>query len=83
MVIIMEKDVSENVIELIIKRLDNEGFDIHRSTGVDHTLLGVIGDTNKLDERDLQVMDGVADAYRITAPYKLVSREFKKDTIVN
>ncbi len=82
MVIIMEKNASESAIEVIIKKLDNEGFDIHRSTGVDHTLLGVIGDTNKLDERDLQVMDGVADAYRITAPYKLVSREFKKDDTI-
>lgn len=82
MVIIMEKDASEAVIEKIIKRLDNEGFDIHRSTGVDHTLLGVIGDTNKLDERDMKVMEGVADAYRITAPYKFVSREFKHDDTI-
>lgn len=82
MVIIMEKDASENVIEKIIKRLDSEGFDIHRSTGVDHTLLGVIGDTTKLDERDLKVMEGVADAYRITAPYKFVSREFKHDDTI-
>lgn len=82
MVIIMEKDAPENVIEKIIKRLDSEGFDIHRSTGIDHTLLGVIGDTTKLDVRDIQLMEGVADAYRITAPYKLVSREFKHDDTV-
>lgn len=82
MVIIMEKNVSENLIEKIIKKLDDEGYDIHRSTGVDHTLLGVIGDTIRLDVRDIQLMEGVADAYRITAPYKLVSREFKaEDTI--
>jgi 3-deoxy-7-phosphoheptulonate synthase len=78
----MEKDAPENVIEKIIKRLDSEGFDIHRSTGIDHTLLGVIGDTTKLDVRDIQLMEGVADAYRITAPYKLVSREFKHDDTV-
>ena len=82
MVIIMEKNVSEKLIEKIIKKLDEEGFDVHRSTGVDHTLLGVIGDTSRLDVRDMQLMEGVADAYRITAPYKLVSREFKaQDTI--
>jgi 3-deoxy-7-phosphoheptulonate synthase len=81
-VIIMEKDVNEKLIEDIIKKLDDKGFDIHRSTGVDHTLLGVIGNTNSLDIRDIQLMKGVADAYRITAPYKLVSREFKKEDTV-
>jgi len=82
MVIIMEKDVNEKLIEDIIKKLDDKGFDIHRSTGIDHTLLGVIGNTNSLDIRDILLMKGVADAYRITAPYKLVSREFKKDDTV-
>ncbi len=78
----MEKDASEKQIEKIIEKLDKDGFDLHRSTGVDHTILGVIGDTSRLDVRDIQLLDGVADAYRITAPYKLVSREFKaRDTI--
>ncbi len=77
MVIIIEKETKEKVIETIIKKLDDKGFDIHRSTGVDHTILGVIGNTNRLDIRDIQLMEGVADTYRITAPYKLVSREFK------
>lgn len=82
MVIIMEKNAQEKLIENIIERLDEEGFSIHRSTGVEHTLLGVIGNTSKLDVRDLKIMPGVADAYRITAPYKLVSREFKSENTV-
>ena len=82
MVIIMEKNIKESFIEDIIKRLDVEGFSIHRSTGVEHTLLGVIGNTSKLDVRDLKIMPGVADAYRITAPYKLVSREFKSENTI-
>jgi len=77
MVIIMEKDVNEKLIEQTIEKLSGQGFDIHRSTGVEHTVLGVIGDTSKLDVRDLQVMPGVVEAYRISAPYKQVSREFQ------
>lgn len=83
MVIMMEKNASEKKIEAIIKRLDEIGYSVHRSTGVDHTLLGVIGDTTKIDPRDMRVLPGVADAYRISAPYKFVSREFKKrDTVI-
>lgn len=82
MVIMMEADALESQIEHIIERLDEEGFSVHRSTGVEHTLLGVIGNTSKLDVRDMKIMPGVADAYRITAPYKLVSREFKHDDTI-
>lgn len=83
MVIMMEADAQESQIEHIIEHLDEEGFSVHRSTGVEHTLLGVIGNTSKLDVRDMKIMPGVADAYRISAPYKLVSREFKhEDTII-
>jgi len=82
-VIMMQKKVSEKKIEAIIKKLDDQGYAVHRSTGVDHVLLGVIGNTAKLDPRDLRVLPGVADAYRISAPYKFVSREFrKKNTVV-
>lgn len=77
MVIIMEKDVDEKLIEQTIEKLNEYGYDIHRSTGVEHTVLGVIGDTTKLDERDLKVLPGVVDAHRISAPYKQVSREFQ------
>jgi len=82
MVIIMASDALETQIEHIIERLDEQGFSVHRSTGVEHTLLGVIGNTSKLDVRDMKIMPGVADAYRITAPYKLVSREFKHDDTI-
>jgi 3-deoxy-7-phosphoheptulonate synthase len=83
MVIVMEKDVSEKRIEDVIAILDNKGFTVHRSTGVEHTILGVIGDISKADPRDFQVMEGVADAYKVSAPYKQVSREFQHhDTII-
>ncbi len=68
MVIMMASDALETQIEHIIERLDEQGFSVHRSTGVEHTLLGVIGNTSKLDVRDMKIMPGVADAYRITAP---------------
>ena len=83
MVIILEKDIDEKKIDAIIEKIKSRGLSIHRSAGADHTILGVIGDASKLDIRDVQILPGVADAYRISAPYKLVSREFKhNDTII-
>lgn len=83
MVIIMKHDATVEQIEMIIDRLHNMGFTVHKSTGMDHTVLGAIGDASKIDIRDMQVLPGVADAHRISVPYKLVSREFQnKDTVV-
>ncbi|MCU0821090.1 MAG: 3-deoxy-7-phosphoheptulonate synthase [Spirochaetes bacterium] len=82
MVIILEKGIEEKKIEAIIEKVKSFGLSIHRSAGVDHTILGVIGDASRLDIRDLQLLPGVADAYRISAPYKLVSREFKHDDTI-
>jgi 3-deoxy-7-phosphoheptulonate synthase len=82
MVIILEKDIDEKKIDAIIEKIKGQGLSIHRSAGVDHTILGVIGNASKLDIRDIQLLPGVADAYRISAPYKLVSREFKHDDTI-
>jgi 3-deoxy-7-phosphoheptulonate synthase len=84
LVIIMGHDATSLQIEEIIDRLHNLGFNVHKSTGVDHTLLGLIGDVSKVDMRDLLILPGVADVHRISAPYKLVSREFQhEDSIID
>lgn len=84
MVIIMEHEATKQQIEDIKDKLHELGYNVHESIGVDHTLLGVLGDVSKIDVRDMQVLPGVESAYRITAPYKLVSREFQhKDTVID
>ncbi len=82
MVIMMEKGATDNQIEHVIEFLDERGLSVHKSTGAEHTVLGVIGDVGKVDIRDLKVLPGVADAYRISVPYKLTSREFRQENTV-
>ncbi len=82
MVIMMEKEATESQIEHVIEFLDEKGLSVHRSTGVEHIVLGVIGDVSKIDIRDLKVLPGVADAYRISVPYKRASREFQHENTV-
>jgi len=82
MVVVVEKNASEKDIENIIKKLNEFGFDVHRSTGVNQTVLGAIGVKPEFDIRQVQVLPGVADVYRITEPYKLASRTFKRDDTV-
>ncbi|HXW08056.1 MAG TPA: 3-deoxy-7-phosphoheptulonate synthase [Vicinamibacterales bacterium] len=58
------------------------GFDVHRSTGALKTVLGAVGGNRDADPRLLEVLDGVQEVLRITAPYKLASRTFKPQNTV-
>jgi 3-deoxy-7-phosphoheptulonate synthase len=78
MVIVMEETASEEQVSSVIDKLIKLGFDIHRSTGVRHTLLGAVGG-RIVDTRDLELLQGVKEVLRISAPYKLASRAFKPE----
>ncbi|HET9530795.1 MAG TPA: 3-deoxy-7-phosphoheptulonate synthase [Blastocatellia bacterium] len=78
MIIVMEENATEEQISLVIERLVKLGFDIHRSTGVRHTVLGAVGGL-VIDTRDIELIDGVKEVLRISAPYKLASRAFKPE----
>jgi 3-deoxy-7-phosphoheptulonate synthase len=83
MVIVMQRGATEEQVERVIKRLVRDGFDVHRSTGVERTVLGVVGG-KIVDERDYELLEGVKEVIRITQPYKLSSRTFRQEgTIVD
>ncbi|MCX6151929.1 MAG: 3-deoxy-7-phosphoheptulonate synthase [Ignavibacteriales bacterium] len=79
MVVVLEKNASEQQIEDIIKHLESYGFDVHKSTGIESIVLGAIGVKPDFDTRMVEVLDGVKEVHRITEPFKLASRSFKKD----
>jgi len=84
MVIVLEKNIADKQIENIIKHLEDFGFAVHKSTGVEQIVLGAIGVKPDFDTRNVKIIDGVAEVYRITEPYKLASRSFQKEnTVIN
>ena len=83
MVVVMEERATEPQIEKVVAYLVEKGMDVHRSTGVTRTVLGVVG-ARPMDPELLEMMEGVHEVLRITEPYKLASRAFKPDgTVVN
>ncbi len=84
MVIVMQKGAEEAKVEHVVAELSRRGFDVHRSTGADQTVLGVVGDVTTLDPREFELIDGVQEVVRISEPYKLSSRTFRpQNTVVN
>jgi 3-deoxy-7-phosphoheptulonate synthase len=79
MIVVLETGTSEKQIEEIIRVLHDHGFDVHRSTGVEHTVLGAIGVHPEFDHRQIELLDGVAEVVRVTEPFKLASRAFKRE----
>ncbi|MEO8035687.1 MAG: 3-deoxy-7-phosphoheptulonate synthase [Acidobacteriota bacterium] len=82
MVIVMEKLVPEEKIERVVAELSGRGFDVHRSTGSDQTVLGVVGDVANIDTREFELFDGVQEVVRVSEPYKLTSRTFRKENTI-
>ena len=83
MVVVMEERATEPQIERVVAYLVEKGMDVHRSTGVSRTVLGVVG-ARPVDPELIEMMEGVHEVLRITEPYKLASRAFKPDgTVVN
>jgi hypothetical protein len=65
MLIIMRKHAAEETLDQIKEYLITRDFDIHQSTGANRTIIGVIGDTETLDDQEIEAMPGVSQVVRI------------------
>ena len=85
MVIVMEHAASEEQVQRVNESLVEAGYDVHRSSGVDLTVLGAVGvPTKGIDPRMVEVLPGVREVVRVSEPYKLAGRTFKaEDTVVD
>ena len=82
MIIVLKPEASEREIDHVLDRLRELGLKSHISTGEERTIIGVIGDDRILQNQPLTAFPGVENVSPILAPWKLVSREFKRDNTV-
>ncbi len=83
MIIVLKRDSTPSQIEHILERIRELGFKPHLSEGEKRTIIGVIGDEDKLQVEPLAAIAGVEQVLPILKPFKLASREFNpKDTVV-
>ena len=82
MVIILKKQITEAQKGAIKEFLKSRSFKVKEIVGQEETIFGAVG-INRIDVREVEILDGVAKVIPISKPYKLASRELKKsDTIV-
>lgn len=82
MIVAMQEGAEPEQIQRVIDRLVSMGFEVHRSTGERQTVLGAVGARADFDVRDVEVMPGVQEVHRISAPYKLAGRTFRPEGTV-
>ena len=82
MIVILRPDATEANVQHIIERAGKLGLKANVSRGIERTVIGFIGPEDALRVIPLEVFPGVDQVLQVLAPYKLVSREFKKDTTV-
>ncbi len=83
MIIVLRPNPTQAEIDHVLDRIRELGLKPHLSQGEHRTIIGVIGDENKLQAEPLQAIPGVEQVLPIMKPFKLASREFNKaDTVV-
>src|SRR5581483_8102179 len=82
MIVAMQETASDTQIQRVIERLTQMGFDVHRTTGERQTVLAAVGSRTDFDVRDVEVLPGVEQVHRISAPYKLAGKAFRPEGTV-
>lgn len=85
MVIVMKPEATESQLKDVISKIEELGYKPHVIYGATRNVIGAVGDERgKFILQSLEVMDGVEAVIPILKPYKLASKEVKKDkTIIN
>lgn len=74
----MEPEASSAAVESVIAFLVGAGFDVHRSSGHERTILGVVGDVTSNDVSVVSELPGVAQVVRVSEPFRLASKRFRQ-----
>ena len=81
MIIILNRDISKDNKLRITGWLENKGFKVKEIVGEEETILGAVGAIS-VDPRSVELLEGVKSVIPISKPYKLASRELKKEPTV-
>ena len=82
MIAVLKHGIADKQIESLSNWLKAQGLDVHVSRGNEHTVIGLIGDTSKLDAELLESLEIVDSVKRISEPFKSANRKFHPDDTV-
>ena len=82
MIAVLKPNATKEQREHLISWLEHQELEVHISEGKDYTVLGLVGDTSKIDKELLQSLDIVSNVQVVSEPYKKCNRKFHPDDTV-
>lgn len=79
MLVVMKAHAGPADIARVCERIESLGFKSHIIPGEQRTAIGITGNSGPVDRAEFEDLPGVAEAIRVSKPYKLVSREMKSE----
>ncbi len=82
MLIVMKPDATSANIERVLEIIEKLGFRPHQMPGANRTAIGITGNQGSVDPTHFENLEGVAEAIRVTKPYKLTSKDLRPEKSV-
>ncbi len=82
MVVILKKNAEREKIHALLTQIETLGVSTNYSEGTETTVIGLVGDTSRVDIDALRANEIIEDIKRISEPYKKANRRFHPDDTV-
>src|SRR3982751_7060483 len=82
MLIVMKSDATEAQIESVVRIIEELGYRAHAMPGATRTAIGITGNQTSVDPSHFENLPGVADAIRVSKPYKLISLDLRPEKTI-
>jgi len=78
-IVVMKPDATSHDVQHMVKRIESLGLKAHVIVGTERTVIAAVGDDRRTHKESLESGPGVAEVVPILAPYKVASREVKRE----
>src|ERR1700752_213538 len=82
MLIVMKTDATDSQVEAVLRVIEELGFKPHPMPGATRTAIGVTGNQGAVDPTRFENLPGVADAIRVSKPYKLITLDLRPEKTI-
>jgi 3-deoxy-7-phosphoheptulonate synthase len=82
MLIVMKADATDSQVEAVLRVIEELGFKGHPMPGATRTAIGITGNQGAVDPSHFENLAGVAEAIRVSKPYKLITLDLRPEKTI-
>ncbi|HET9786205.1 MAG TPA: 3-deoxy-7-phosphoheptulonate synthase [Pyrinomonadaceae bacterium] len=82
MLIVMKADATDHQIATVVRVIEELGYKPHPMPGATRTAIGITGNQGSVDPSHFETLPGVAEAIRVSKPYKLITRDLRPEKTI-